>query len=241
MKDYEKKVEDFYNERSAKIRALSALQGANSAGIPQRYQRIGKDDFKGLLSPNYHNDSEVDKISALVFDSTPQLMELPYILIDGGNIESRNRAAFAILFRVLVYEYTALYKGAKELVHRFNSFADIEGMSRTDYATSLKDYDMLFLGEFHRVHFNPNQEGGSFFDEVLESRYNLKRPTVITFAESMKSPIQDLRCGAYMANICIKEYADYRYINEKRDIGGDKIINPTKNVLRIRVKMGEGI
>jgi len=210
-------------EKRIRTQAVAYLRRAKTAGIPKRYMRLDRDVFKSVLYPNYHGDS-LDKIVSLVYDTPLELLNIPFIVIDGGDEIARKKAAFAILFRLITCDNTGYYRGCKELAHQLSTWDKVEGIGRNDLVEELKRYDVLFVGEFDRDVLNPYGEGGCFFDEFFEDRFDNVKPTIITFSQAIQksNPIDNKVSGRYLADLSTKEGCSP---------------NPNENLLRIRVKV----
>jgi len=214
-------AEKIYEERRVRQQALAIIQRGRDAGIPERYLRIPEEDFADLLSVKHHKNPKAWADLAYKQAAT-KLFKRPFILIDGGDVESRKKAGFAILFRMIACDRRGLYRSCQELIHKFQTIKVEDGINRNQYTEELKTYDVLLMAEFGRSMFSAHFESGSFFDEVLGFRSDRLKPTIITFSDIIDkgNAIRHKDCGEYFANFSIKE-------------------NTTDEVLRIRVKKTE--
>ena len=218
MNTLESDTKPIFAKIRAKELALAFIERGQDAGIPPKYLCLNESVFKSVLDESYHGEN-LDKLCSEVYKNPNWLLSRPIILIDGGDIESRKKAGFAILFRIISFDRRGLYNNCHDLTKKFQSFDSTLDVSRNDLAEELKTYDVLFISEFSRSHFSPHCETGSFFDEVLGHRIDFNRTTIISSSEpiSASNPILNKDCGEYMANLSIKEKF-------------------TDSILRIRVK-----
>jgi hypothetical protein len=213
-----------------KTQALAIIRRGVKAGIPKRYLRIDEPQFEGLLNKQYHVGKDgVNTISNFIYHESNKLLQIPLIVIDGGCIESRKKAGFAILFRLIACDKFGLYKDCSDMVHKMQTFVSEYGLSRNDFTNSLKDQDVIFISEFHESMFSKHLDGGNYFDEFLGHRVDNLKPTIISFSD----PIVDLNmiksraCGRYLAEISAREHVDNK----------NKALNPSDYMLRVRVSL----
>lgn len=195
-----------YRERAVINKAVAIINRAREAGIPERYLRIPPDDFKTFLSKDYHKN--IDAFVGSIYDNPVEtLFKKPFIIIDGGDVEVRKKAAFAILFRMIACDFFGEYKTCHELIHKFQTIKVDDGLNRNQLAEELKGHDVLLISEFNKSIFSSYFESGAFFDEVLSSRSDNMKPTIFTFSEIIdkEKPIMHKDCGEYLANFSIKE------------------------------------
>lgn len=198
------------------------LQRGINAGIPKRFLRIKRDQFADMLCGNFHDNPA--SFADQIYGDSQMLFKKPYILIDGGGMEDRKLAGFALLFRMITCNKEGLYQDCSDMVHRFQASMKT-AFNKSEYAESLKSHDVLFIGEFRNNPklFSPHLDTGSFFDEVLGRRYDLLRPTIISLGAPINlSNIKDLNriqqgdgskdtdCGHYLEAISKMEYAALR-------------------------------
>jgi len=213
-----------------KTQALAILSRSKKAGIPERFLRIGPHDFKDLLSEEYHGGSDgVDQMTDFIYKQPDKLFKIPFILIDGGSIESRKRAGFAILFRLISCDHFGLYKDCADVVHRMQTFVSEAGVNRNDFTNIMKEQDVIFISEFYRPIFSAHLDGGNYFDEFLGYRSDKLKPTIVSFSATLNShnKITDNTCGRYLASLSAKEYVDT----------SDPFIKYDDYILRVRVKL----
>lgn len=221
-------VKAHYNNQKC-LRLLRIFMArASSAGIPEAYQRINKETFRDYLFPEYHTKAGVGQIADLIYDTPEQVCKIPFILIDGGDSMTRKKAGYAILFRLILFNKIARAIFCKDLVSKLETFeASTDDMLvRVDLAEEMKGFDVLFVEEFYPAIFHMKKDGGSLMDSLIDERLRNTRPTVVSFANAI-SPVNDDRCGRYLADLLNREYADSK----------DHSKNPSGDVLRIRVKM----
>ena len=224
--------ETMSQERRKLTLASAFIDRAKDAGIPKQQIGINRDTFKSLLYNGYHGDNGTQKISDFIYDKPQSLMKIPFVLIDGGEINLRKRAGFAILFRLITLDHFGLYRDCSDLIHKFevSKFDDV--LSRSDLTDELKQYKILFISEVIRSQFNPHFYGGSYFDDILNHRIDNGKPTIISFTEKLKDNgdkdnIMDsnISCGRFLNDIIKRKYSQKK--------------NPDDIYLRLRV--GEGI
>lgn len=219
-------MKDRTRERFIRARALAFLNRGRTAGIPDRYLRINKEMFTAMLFEDYHGDSMKNVVS-LIYDSPNDLFKIPYIIIDGGDSLARRRAGFALLFRLIACDKFGLYKEAVDLAHKFRTPLAIDSKGRNDLIEDLKVQDILFISEIYPKLFPVNFDTGTFFDEVLVARENTLRPTILSFFDAVGDSSKfTVDCGK-----CIHELSQ-----KLHPVASNKSINPSNDVLRIRVK-----
>ena len=216
-------------EHFVRARALAFLKRGRSAGIPDRHLRINKESFVDMLFEEYHR-GKLEETASFIYDSPMKLLEIPYIVIDGGDPYIRRRAGFALLFRLITCDRFGLYREAVDLAHKFRTPMALESEGRNDLIEQLKSLDVLFIAELQPRLFPVNFDTGTFFDEILVSRENNIKPTILSFVD----PVGDsskftVDCGDCLHRMSRCLYAD-----------ADKVTNPSRDLLRIRVKKEDG-
>jgi hypothetical protein len=170
-------------KRRIRAQALAILRRAKDAGIPESEMRIGPAQLKSYLSPDFHDgDKGVDKVIDQIYNKANDLFRNKFIIIDGGDMYSRRKAGFAILFRMIACDYNGKFYGCQSVTHKFQSISSTAEMFRNDFADELKQYDVLFLEEFRKEQIKNGFEIQWFIDEVLSSRDLQSKPTIITFS-----------------------------------------------------------
>jgi len=215
---------DLIEKRRRAIWVRLALQRARRAGIPDKLQRIQRDEFRKLLDPEYHTGNAIDDIVSLVYGSRKDLFRIPFIAIDGGDENARKAAGCAILFRMIFHDFPVVMKPCGELVHKFAAFDYAATESRNELTDTLKRIGGLFISEFYRTLFKGYLQEGEFVDEILEDRENHELPTIISFTQTIVSSegIQDLNCGQHIAKLSAMQILTP---------------NPSDVCLRIRVRI----
>lgn len=228
---------DMSLERRRRALAMAFLQRAKKAGIPNHFLRINKDSFRGLLSEEYHQDT-LDSICDFIYDTPLKLSKIPFIVIDGGGIEDRKKAGFAILFRLITIDRFGKYYDCSNIAHKLSTWNDVNGIGRNELVEDLKRYDVLFISEFQERLGNPHCQTGTFFDEFLNDRSDKENPTIITFTSPINSQnaIKTMDCGQYLAGLSMRLYPSSYLTETGALIQGDVKNNPSKNILRLRVK-----
>jgi len=217
-------TEQVLERRWARHMALAIIRRGRDARIPENCLRIKEDAFKEVLSPEYH---DVAKFANDVYNNSNFLLKRKFISIDGGNSETRLKAAYAILFRMIAYDKIGMYCDCVETGHRFQSIRSNEEITRNDLAEELKGYDILLIGEFDRTQFKPHFETAEFFDEVLGHRVNYSKPTLVTSVSAIVETSKENRAASG------KSVSDAgRYLSQLAIAA-----NTTDNVLRVRTRI----
>lgn len=213
-----------------RTQALAIIKRGYRAGIPERYLRICEDQFKGLLNKEYYNGNDgVSSVSNFIYHKANDLLKIPFIVIDGGNIESRKKAGFAVLFRLIACDKFGLYKDCSDIVHKMQTFVAEGGVTRNDFTNYLKEQDVVFVSEFRESIFSKHLEGGNYFDEFIGYRHDNLKPTIISFSDPINdhNMIKTSNCGRYLAELSAKEF-----VNTK-----DKSLYKNDYLLRVRVSL----
>lgn len=212
--------------------AYAFITRAKKADIPESEMRIKEDQLRVLIDDSYFfntkkmNKDAVDKFIKEIYTVPNKILKSPFILIDGGNMYTRKRAGFALLFRSIAWDRVGMHVGCPKATHSLHSIKTIGDISRNEYADELKSYDILFLSECSRDLFKPSFETGSFFDEILENREINGKTTIISFVNRI--PAKDMeskeRCSDSSAG---------QYMMMFSESDSDETY---KNIMRIRVK-----
>ncbi|MFA5313375.1 MAG: hypothetical protein WC375_08705 [Methanomassiliicoccales archaeon] len=214
LEQYQK---DMARKRRYATLARAYLKRAEAAGIPERFVAIRKERLASLLSPEYHGDvvSFVNKIFANPLD----LFKKPYIIIDGGDVESRKEAGYALLFRMISCDRVGFVDECSAIVHQFQTSLKV-GFNHSAYADELKETDILSISECSARLFSAHLDTGGFLDEVLSYRYDRLKPTILSFSEGLTKKDNNLmsttasRPGAYWGNyltaISLLQYSSLR-------------------------------
>jgi hypothetical protein len=200
-----KHQEEMAYKRRVYAQARAIIQRGRNAGIPDKYLRIGKKDFTELLDPKYHGD--IGKFADAIYDTPKKMFKKSFIIIDGGDIYSRKKAGFAILFRMIACDKYGKYFDCAQLASEFQTIKFSGGENRNDLVRNVKQEGILFLNEFHKKKFSVNLgDSGGFFDQLLEYRDDYSKPTIITFSNPLQkgfenngNALMDDRCGQYLA------------------------------------------
>lgn len=228
---------DIWLERRRRALVLAFIKRAQEAGIPKRYMRINKDEFSELLSEEYHKDNGID-ICNFIYDTPKKLADIPFIVIDGGGMEDRKRAGFAILFRLISIDKMGKYYDSNDIAHKLSTWNDVNGMDRNELVEELKSHHVLFVSEFQEKQGNPHCQTGSFFDEFMNDRSDKCNPTIISFTNPINKGniIKTMDCGQYLAGLSMREHPT-SYLDENGNfVLGDRLNNPSRDILRIRVR-----
>ena len=213
--------------RRTQLQAYAILKRAEKAGIPEKYLRIQEDEFCKFLSPDYYKGKDIaNKLSAVIYRKANSLLKKSFVLIDGGELQDRKRAGFALLFRMIACDLERTsYEDCNKLTHHLYSSKTLGPDGRQNFADYLKGLDALFISECHEGLFNPHFEAGSFFDEILGYREDYDKPTIISFSQPLVSA--DMVGAGSKSDM---DYGQYLTRLSKSDI------KPMKNVLRIKVR-----
>jgi len=220
-----------YRRSMLKAHISAYIQRGLTAGIPERYLRIGPDQFKNLLLESYHGKDGIDSITNFIYKTPFDLVKIPFIVIDGGKMKDRKKAAFAIMFRIITCDKFGKFYDCRSLVHKLNAFdarGVLHGERRTDFADAIKEYNVLCISEFSPTTFKEKLEGGDFIDEILDERCNKLNTTIITFQDPINphNALTEITCGTYL-----KEMSKNETLKK----------NPSEDVLRLRVRSSEGV
>jgi hypothetical protein len=208
-----------YQEDTAKLmrirqQAYALLNRAKNADIPESEMRIKEEELRKLINDDYYKRSlsnrlnskeEVDRFIKEIYTVPDKILKTPFIIIDGGNMYTRKRAGFALLFRGITWDRTGMHIGCAKATHSLHSIKTIGNVTRNEYADELKSYDILFLSECFKELFKPSFETGSFFDEILENREINGKTTIISFVKPIPAKgidsqerLSDIGSGQYM-------------------------------------------
>jgi len=215
--------EEIISRRRDRQIASAILERAKVANIPDRYSRINKESFKQLL---YADFKPIDEVADYVYDNPLELLKKDFVLIDGGSEETRLKAGFAVLFRLIACDNNGIYRDCGELWHKFQNISFTSGFSRNEIAEELKDYDVFFIGEFDRKSFNPHFESSSFFDEILSDRLNNTKITIVSLVHPIEKekPKEQQAAEGELVSSCGKYLTRLATVKE------------ASNIYRIRVK-----
>jgi hypothetical protein len=185
--------------RKSKQKALAFLRRAKRANIPEENMRVNAEQFSELLDEKYIKENEKEykelfgdsfdaktpiDFAHYIYDNAEKLLNLNYIVIDGGNADARRRAGCALLFRFILCDKWALYKECSKLSHVFQTIhTNGTDPHRNDLANQLVKEGVIFIAEFYPNLMNIHFDTGTFFDEVFVSRRYSKKITIISFAE----------------------------------------------------------
>ena len=195
--------------------AIAFTKRGLDAGIPEQYLVpciFNEEYFASLLSPHHYDEEGAKMVVESIYRRPNNLFKIPFILISGGNIATRKKAGFAILFRLISCDRFGSYRKCSELSNKLQIINSTEIMNRNDIVNELKGYGVLFISEFHMRLFNPHFDTGNFFDEVLGHRADQLKPTIISFSSSEK--ITDSRCGQYLAELAAEDQSSFKTTSE---------------------------
>lgn len=219
-----KKYDNFIRSMRIRIMVDAIMGRAKRAGIPQRYMRINKDKFLPILSPSYYGDKQ-KAVAEYVYSKPESLMKKPFVLIDGGTNEERKKAGFAILFRMISCDKEGKYYNASQILHQLQNMSPTYGVTREEFATTIKSHDVIFISDFHPSLIPSYAESGIYIDEILEHRSTYGNPTIISFS----LPLSNKKSSVDTSLTDIGQYG-YHLVHLSN---ADK--HKDKNIFRIRV------
>jgi len=222
------------NVRKARQKALAFLRRGQKANIPKQHLRVNHSQFAELLDLAYIKENKKAyrevfgedysaenerEFADYLYNNPDKLLNLNYIVIDGGNAEARRRAGHALLFRMILCDEWGMYRECSELSHHFQSINTDDGdVHRNVLVNQLKKYGVLFVSEFYPKLMSIHFETGSFFDEFFVARRYSEKVTILSFSVPM-TPANKLKNTEYGVT-----YADL-----------SRQMEPSKNILRIKV------
>ena len=219
--------------RRIQIQALAVLRRAKEAGIPEDFLRIKKDAFRSLLDEPYYKakNQTADKVAHAIYDCPEKVLTKRFILIDGGDSAGfgRKKAGFGILFRMIACNKTGKYVQGKTMANILNSGYVSDGLTRSEYVDSLKDVDVLYIGELRPRDFHEKGLASTFIDELMEYRHANKLLTVISFSEYINGVSANLITNS-VCGVFINQFlnSDMKELQEK--------MKDDFRAIRIRVK-----
>jgi len=203
--EYQKKMS---HNRKVRAQAKAVLQRAKEAGIPEKYMRINKESFIPLVDNYYHND--VNKLVNSIYDDPLKLLKKEFIVIDGGDVQQRKSAGFAVLFRLIACDQRGMHWENSKLAHQLQSlkvFGTGEASGRNDITEICRNVGILFISECSQGDFRPNFETGRFYDEILSYRDDYRKPTIISFTNPL--PSGDVALNSENAMIDLERFGQY--------------------------------
>lgn len=213
--------------RKVRLQALAILRRAKDAGIPESEMRIDEAKLRPYLSPEFHNGEKgINELCNYIFKQADKLFQNKFIVIDGGDMFSRRKAGFALLFRMIACDYGGKFYSCQDVAHKLQTISSTSEISRNDFADELKSFDVLFLEEFRRELLKTGFEIQWFLDEILSARDMANKPTIFTFS----NPVAGNGLSEENALTSTAAYGQYMCILSQLDM------KPIPQALRIRVK-----
>jgi len=225
LKEYQ---EEMAIRRKIRLQALAVLRRSRNAGIPESEMRIGKDQLRPILDLNYHNGERGDSVETLlskIYDHADDLFKINFFVIDGGDIFTRRKAGFALLFRMIACDRNGKFRTCQDVAHKLQTIKATAAMNRNDIADGLKQHDILFLEEFRKEQLKVGFEIQWFMDEILAERSLKNKPTIFTFSNAVAGHGQAEENALTSTAI----YGQYMCILSQLDV------KPVSKTLRIRV------
>jgi hypothetical protein len=180
LKDFQNKME---LGRRKNILANAFIKRGRDAGIPKNDLFIGPQEFQTFLDDSFHPNPK--EFTNKIFTNKDFLKSKYFILIDGGNLLLRRRAASALLVRIITYDHYARLSSCDDVAHKLQVVSSNPEYNRNEIAEELKELDALALTEFKHNIFQKGFEIQTFFDEILDSRDRNAKFTIFTFANPL--------------------------------------------------------
>jgi hypothetical protein len=221
--------EELARKRKIRLQALAILRRCKDAGIPDGEMRIGIDLLKPILDEEFHNGKKgmaVNDLLTHIYKKADDLFKHNFIIIDGGNLYTRRRAGFALLFRMIACDRNGKFYSCQDVAHKLQTINSTAEMNRNDLADELKIYEILFLEEFRKEQLKVGFEIQWFFDEILTAREMAGKPTIFSFS----NPVAGHALSEDNALSSINTYGQYMCMLSQLDM------KPIPNTLRIKVK-----
>lgn len=231
----EETLKEYQNEmairRKIRLQALAVLRRSRDAGIPESEMRIGKEQLRPLLDPNFHNGDtgkgkEINSLLDKIYNQANELFKLHFIVIDGGDIFTRRKAGFALLFRMIACDRNGKFFTCQDVSHKLQTIQSTAEINRNDIADNLKAHDVLFLEEFRKEQLKVGFEIQWFMDEILSERSLKNKPTIFTFS----NPVAGHGLSEENALTSTAHFGQYMCILSQLDM------KPVPKTLRIRVR-----
>lgn len=195
-----------YYKQTSKYRRLSALavaylERARIAGIPPKHMRVDPDQCRELLSP-YESKEDKEKMIDLIFNRNQELLNYPFMTIEGGNIEARKRMGFCLMFRMILCDTFSKHVQCSHLINSFQvAFTPGSSYNRMEWVEEIKNVDSLFISEVSKTLFDARMTVGRYFDEVLDFRCEHDKPTIISFSEAISAENELKDGGGYLMEL----------------------------------------
>jgi hypothetical protein len=226
-------LQDYQNDmafrRKIRLQALAILRRSKEAGIPDSEMRIGRNQLQPILDANYHDGKKGLNVNALldrIYNNANSLFDLNFIVIDGGDIFTRRKAGFALLFRMIACDSKGKFFTCQDISHKLQTINSTSEYNRNDLSEELKTYDVLFLEEFRKEQLKTGFEIQWFMDEILTERSLNKKPTIFTFS----NPVAGHGLSEENALSSTAAYGQYMCMLSQLDM------KPISKTLRIRVE-----
>lgn len=167
--------------RRVQAQAYAFLERAVNAGIPPKYMRIKADTLRPILFAQ--SKSKKEELLHNIYKNPPFLMNREWIVIEGGDIEERKTLGFALLFRMIAYDYYGTYEECSEIVHTTKTAKNSNDEWKGEAVNRLKKTDVLFISEVAEGMFHPSWDTGYYFDEILSHRTGYMLPTIVSLSK----------------------------------------------------------
>ena len=225
----QKELDEWLAQRRLSIQADAIVQRAASAGVPKEDLALKDIEFRELLDDKIYGGEELEnKITFFVYKNANKLIKTPFIFIEGGCEKNRNRAAHAILFRMIACDmFGSTYLGST----LGGIFGDMK-QNRNEFVNKLKNDDsgVLLIKEFSNIYFKYYSEAGTFFDDFLRYRRDKKMPTIITFSNPIDTIYGNIKdetiCGNYLPTLLGDAVENSKNLEN----------NPSGGIFQVRVK-----
>jgi hypothetical protein len=189
------------NRRSA-TKAVAYIERGKWAGIPNKHLRVRQEEFRSILYDNFYGGAKGAKeVVEKVYTNPKTVSKIPFITIDGGDVVSRKRAGYTALFRQILCDKWGYHCQCSHLLSLFQA-----GFSKdkecAEMIKELQRYDVLFISEVNESIVDARVITGPYFDEVLDSRADNNKLTIISFANPIsKTSRLGETCGDYMGRL----------------------------------------
>jgi len=226
LKDYQ---DEMALKRKIRMQALAILKRSRIAGIPDSEMRIDRSQLKTVIDNEYHDGKkglEINNLLDKIYNNANSLFDLQFIVIDGGDMFSRRKAGFALLFRMIACDSNGKFCSCQDVSHKLQTINSIADMNRNEIADELKTHDVLFMEEFRKEQLKIGFEVQWFMDEILTDRSLKNKPTIFTFS----NPVAGHGLSEENALSSTSTYGQYMCMLSQLDM------KPIPNALRIRVK-----
>lgn len=223
LDEYKKKMA---HNRRVVLQAKASIQRAKDAGIPNKYMRIPPKVFMSLLDPHYHKSPK--ETTEFIYKKPLELLKKEFIVIDGGSLIERQKAAYAIMFRLIACNKRGICVQNSQVSHQLQTLKSLGNLSRNDVTEEMRSTDILFLSEIISKDFANGFDTGRFYDEFLGYRDDHVKPTILSFYRSLVSSVAKEDADTSVADV--ERFGQYISLAAQSDQRKDN------RFFRVRVK-----